>query len=70
MGKLINITPALFTETKANEYVKGLQDSEYDDWTYKLIPQGNYFHIAVHDETGEFVAYWTEGSVHFAATGL
>ena len=71
---LIDTTPALFTYEKATKYVADLEAAEMDDWTYAVVRSslsaiGLCYLIKIDDENGDFVGYWTEGSVHFAATG-
>lgn len=61
MRKLLDTTPKLFAREDAIVFARKLQEED-PDWTYTAQhdPNGTgYSRIAIYDEEGEFVAFFT-----------
>jgi len=61
-AKMIDTTPKNFTLVPACEAVADLRSGD-QEWTYNVVPAfgfPGFYWIAIFDETGQFVSYWTE----------
>ena len=58
--KLLNTTPAVYTESTAKRMAAVLTESDLDGWVYKAEKAEGGYAVNAY-ENGEFVASWSMG---------
>lgn len=60
---LIDTTPTAYSNSRAEWVARELQRGD-PEWTYRVKPLtgGKYSYVAIYDEHGDFISYFTGGA--------